>query len=423
MSTKNKPQPESGKINLDHQRKLAKELLRHLRNGTASPESYSQLLAGNPRSKPTLTDAQWLIARELGFSSWMKLKAHVDAINFAARNPDCKTSDEVFTTHWRCGNDIAHTLRIAGFKGHFRTLTDPLCIGPVQNLHFDEFKNIRSLYISRTFGIQHSEVLHRLEEEYKSLLLLKGDNHNVLWCEGDAYDQLFLVRLLAGLDRLPTKLELIQVDGIPGVSRFIGIGQLAPELLAWLWLQRKPVNKEMIQLAGQAWSAFCSDSPVELANIAHSHHECLPFLAPALLRQLQELPAISGGLSLTERLALEIVNEKGTVSFRRVFNEITRVREPLPFLGDMMFHSLMRPLIDTVQPLLIELDVHKEWTERTLTITQLGREALTGLVYWPNYASHERWVGGVCIKPGHSHWMIDENNKPVWNNSVLKNKE
>ncbi|MFJ5483792.1 DUF1835 domain-containing protein [Pectobacterium actinidiae] len=419
MSTKAKPQPENGKINLDYQRKLAKELLRHLKNGTASPESYSRLSTGNPRSKPTLTDAQWLIARKLGFSSWMKLKAHVDAISFAARNPDFKTSDEVLTTHWRCGNDIAHNLRIAGFKGNFRMLTDPLCMGPVRNLHFDEFKNMRSGYISRTFGIQHKEALHRVEEEYKSLELLEGDNHNVLWCEADAYDQLFLVRLLAGLDRLPPNLELIQINGIPGISRFIGIGQLAPDVLAWLWLQRKPVNKDMLQLARQAWSAFCSNSPVELANMANCHHETLPFLAPTLLRQLQELPSISGGVSLTERLALEIINGRDAITFRRVFNELTRVREPLPFLGDMMFYSLMRPLIDTEQPLLVELDVHKEWTERTLTITQLGREVLTGLVYWPDYATHERWIGGVCIKPGQSHWMLDENNRPVWNNSVL----
>lgn len=418
MSTQNNALPESGKINLDYQRKLAKERLRQLRNGTASAESWSRLATGNPRSKPTLTDAQWLIARELGFSSWMKLKAHVDAINFAASNPDFTTSDEMNTTHWRCGNDIAHKLRIAGFKGHFRMLTDPLCMGPVQNTHFDEFKNIRSRYISRTFGIQHDEALRRLEDEYKSLLLLEGDNHNVLWCEADAYDQLFLVRLLAGLDHLPAKLELIQVNGIPGVSRFIGIGQLAPDVLAWLWQQRNPVNKEMIQTARQAWSAFCSHSPVELAGMAHGHHKHLPFLAPALLRQLQELPAVSGGLSLTERLALEIVNEKGEVTFRRVFNEIMRVRDPLPFLGDMMFHSLMRPLIDTAQPLLTERDAHKEWTERPLTLTPLGREALTGSIYWPDYASHERWVGGVCITPGQPHWMLDENNRPVWNNAV-----
>jgi len=414
MSPKTRPQPDSGKINLEQQRKRAKELLARLRDGTAPQKYYSQLAAGNPRSMPALTDAQWLIASELGFSSWMKLKAHIDAINFAASHPDFAASDEVLTTHWRCGNDIAHNLRVAGFKGNFRMLTDPLCMGPVNDLPFDEFSTQRSVYISRTFGIAQNEALRRLEEEYKSLRLLEGDNHHVLWCEADAYDQLFLIRTLAGIENLPTKLELIQVNSIPGVSRFIGIGQLAPDVLAWLWQQRKPVTWEAIQLARQAWSAFCSPSPIALSRLAHSQHAALPLLATALFRQLQELPAVRGGLSLTERLALQILAEKGPLTFGRVFSELTRSREPLPFLGDAMFHALMRPLIDTDRPLLTEHDVDQEWTKRTLRITPLGQEALSGLVYWPAYASHERWTGGVCIKPGQPHWMIDENNRPVW---------
>ncbi|VFT36248.1 Uncharacterised protein [Pseudomonas aeruginosa] len=30
------------------------------------------------------------------------------------------------------------------------------------------------------------------------------------------------------------RLELVEIDRVPGVERFVGIGQLAPELLAWL---------------------------------------------------------------------------------------------------------------------------------------------------------------------------------------------
>lgn len=418
MSAISRPQPDSGKINLEQQRKRAKELLTRLRDGTAAQKYYSQLAAGHPRSVPALTDAQWLIANELGFSSWMKLKAHIDAINFAASHPDFEASDEVLTTHWRCGNDIAHKLRVAGFKGHFRMLTDPLCMGPVNDLPFEAFSSQRSAYISRTFGIAQNEALHRLEEEYQGLRLIEGDNHHVLWCEADTYDQLFLIRVLAGVESLPTKLELIQVNSIPGVSRFIGIGQLAPDVLAWLWQQRQPVTMEAIRLARQAWSAFCSTSPVALSRLAHRQHPALPLLAAALFRQLQELPSVRGGLSLTERLTLQILAEKGPLTFGRVFSELTNSREPLPFLGDAMFHALLRPLIDTDRPLLTELDAHPQWEKRTLNITPLGHQALSGVIYWPAYTSHERWSGGVCIKPGQPHWMIDENNLPVWRDAI-----
>jgi hypothetical protein len=137
-------------------------------------------------------------------------------------------------------------------------------------------------------------------------------------------------------------------------------------------------------------------------------------LAPALRRQLQELPGARDGLSLTERLSLAYIAEAGPVAFGRVFAELMGKREPLPFLGDMMFHALLRPLIDGEQPLLTETETHLEWPRRTLALTALGHTVLSGDAYWLDHASHERWVGGVCLRPGQSHWSLDEQLSPVW---------
>lgn len=223
-----------GRLNLEQQRKRAKELLTRLKAHDAHA---------------TLSQAQWQIAKQLGFSSWPKLKAHVDALDFAARHPNFQASDEARTTHWRCGSDIAHTLQLAGFKGQFRMLTDPLCMGPVRDLPAEEFRALRSAFISQTFAMDLTTVAQRVDNEYQHLHALADDAPSVLWCEADAYDQLFLIRPLAGLDRAPRHLELIQVDRIPGVERFIGIGQLAPDVLAWLWPQRRRINDDAVQLA------------------------------------------------------------------------------------------------------------------------------------------------------------------------------
>jgi hypothetical protein len=391
----------NGRINLEQQRKRAKELLLRLKNADAA-------------ATPTLSDAQWLIAKELGFPSWPKLKAHVDAVDFAARHPGFEASDEARTTHWRCGNDIAHSLGVAGFKGHFRMLIDPLCMGPVQDLPAEQYQAVRSRYISQVFAMDEAEVARRHADEYTHLEQLGSSGHSVLWCEADAYDQLFLMRALAGLEHLPEKLELIEVDRIPGVQRFIGIGQLAPEVLAWLWPQRRPVDESMLQLARQAWSAYCASSPLKLAELARTHHPSLPFLAPALRRQLQELPGTRDGLSLTERLSLHYVAEAGPVPFGRVYAELMGKREPLPYLGDMMFHALMRPLIDGENPLLIESEAQLPWPQRVLALTALGRQVLNAKAYWPDHTTAERWVGGVCLRPRHSHWTIDEHGMPLW---------
>ncbi|MFJ4141485.1 DUF1835 domain-containing protein [Pseudomonas sp. NPDC089734] len=402
-----------GRINLEQQRKRAKALLQHLKNG-AAPDGLSLISRGPSFASPTLSDAQWLIARELGFSSWPKLKAHVDAVEFAARHPDFEASDEARTVHWRCGNDIAHSLQLAGFKGSFQMLTDPLCMGPVQDLPAEAYRALRGQFISQAFGMAVGDTTRRLDDEYTHLKLLGSADHSVLWCEADAYDQLFLIRALAGLERLPPKLELIEVDRVPGIQRFIGIGQLAPDVLAWLWPQRRPVDEEALLLARQAWLAYCDASPVALAKLAHSPHDALPFLAPALLRQLQELPGVRDGLSLTERLALQVINEAGSMPFARVFAELMGKREPLPFLGDIMFHAMLRPLIDTPHPLLIESEGHLEWPRRLLTITELGKQVLSGAAYWLEHATHERWVGGICIRSGQPHWGIDQQALPVW---------
>ena len=381
-----------GRLNLEQQRKRAKELLPRLK-------------AENPNA--TLSQAQWEIAKQLGFSSWPKLKAHVDAIDFAARHPDFAACDEPRTTHWRCGNDIAHSLQLAGFKGQFRMLTDPLCMGPVRDLPSEEYQALRSAFISQAFTLDKDDAARRLADEYTHLQALASAEHSVLWCEADAYDQLFLIRALAGLERAPQRLELIEVDRIPGVQRFIGIGQLAPDVLAWLWPQRRLIDDAAVQLAKQAWSAYCDSAPLKWAQLAHATHPTLPFLAPALLRQLQELPGAQDGLSLTERLVLTYLAEAGPKPAGRVFAELMAKREPLPFLGDMMFFALLRPLIDGEAPLLAE-------TDAGLVLTGLGRAVLEGQAYWLEHASHERWVGGTKITAGQPHWTIDADLNAQW---------
>ncbi|MCK3844911.1 DUF1835 domain-containing protein [Pseudomonas sp. W15Feb34] len=389
----------NGRLNLEQQRKRAKELL-------------SRLKSQDPSA--TLSQAQWQLAKQLGFASWPKLKAHVDALDFAARHPGFEASDESRTTHWRCGNDIAHSLQLAGFKGQFRMLTDPLCMGPVRELPSQAFRAMRSTFISQAFALDSTDVAHRVNDEYDQLQTLANTDHSVLWCEADAYDQLFLVRALAGLEQAPRKLELIEADRIPGVERFIGIGQLAPDVLAWLWPQRRLIDDDAVQLAKRAWSAYCDSSPLKLAELAHGNYPALPFLAPALRRQLQELPGIEDGLSLTERLSLRYIAEAGPVPFGRVFAELMAKREPLPFLGDMMFHALLRPLIDGAAPLLIESETDVEWPRRVLALTPLAQQVLDGNACWLDHASHERWVGGVCLRPRQPYWALGLDDLPVW---------
>ncbi len=241
---------------------------------------------------------------------------------------------------------------------------------------------------------------------------MNSDSKIVLWCEGDAYDQLFLIRVLASLPSLPRRLELIEITQVPGVERFIGIGQLAPDLLAWLWPQRRALGEDVLALARQTWAAYTAPDPRAWAALADIQHTALPLLGRALARQLQELPGANDGLSLTERLLLRVLESHGELPAGRVFAQLMMRDEPLPYLGDMMFHVLLQPLIHAPHPLLLE-GPGESWAQRPLRLTALAEQLLAGQAHWLDHNPAQRWVGGVLINAADRPWVVSEQGE-VW---------
>jgi hypothetical protein len=394
-----------GLLDLPALRKRAKRLLKQLKTNDAE-DARSQLRAlGIPGPDYRLADTQWLVAREVGFSSWPKLIAQADAVAFAARHPGFAATSEARVQHWRCGNDIEHTLRIAGLAGAFHMFDDPMVMGPVPALPEDEYWAVRATFAQEAFGLSADAIQQRQAVQRAALARLHADSELVLWCEADAYDQLFLIRLLASLPALPRRLELIDIDRVPGVERFIGIGQLAPDLLAWLWPQRRALGEEALVVARRAWSAYTAADPSDWARLAGQAHGVLPLLGPALARQLQELPGEHDGLGLTQRLVLRILADHGELPAGEVFNLLMTRYEPLPYLGDLMFFALLRPMIEAASPLLEEAPADDRRLS-VLRITPLGERLLLGQANWLDHAPPPRWVGGVRIVAGQAPWVV-----------------
>ena len=66
-------------LTLDHVKKEARDLLRGLQR--RDPEALRRYRAVDPfidMSNPALDDARFIIAHEHGFSSWQKLKEHME---------------------------------------------------------------------------------------------------------------------------------------------------------------------------------------------------------------------------------------------------------------------------------------------------------------------------------------------------------
>jgi hypothetical protein len=175
-----------GLLDLPALRKHAKRHLKALKNNEAD-DARTQLRAMGLRGPDyRLADIQWLVAREAGFASWPKLIAHADAVAFAARHPDFAATGEAQVQHWRCGNDIERSLRVAGFAGSFQMFDDPMVMGPVPALPDDEYWAVRAAFAEQAFGLSPRDAEQRQAMQRDALARLSADSELVLWCEGDA---------------------------------------------------------------------------------------------------------------------------------------------------------------------------------------------------------------------------------------------
>jgi hypothetical protein len=412
------------RLNLEQQRKRAKDLVRAIRAGDAAARRRLADATGRPLADAatlTLVDAQFAIARELGFGSWRELRAHVmaqAAARQAITQPGPAVDADMPTLHVRCGTDIKGELEAARFGGDFLALWDPFPVGPVTDA--PDWLAQRARFHAGTgtlSDVDSDALLAELTDADRRLAASAGNySRVVIWTEHDSHDQLSLIRCLAQYARTgpPRVLELISIDHFPGSRRFIGLGQLPPEAIRLLWNRREMIDAERLSAGAAAWAALTSAHPRALAALARSRPPALPHLAPALHRHLQELPSSVNGLGLTQSLILRIL-EREPASVGDVWR-VSQEREPMPFLGDTMFLHILDDM-GRARPAVYErsvLDPERPFEDR-LAITQTGREVLQGVTDWLSLRPPVRWVGGVRIEPAAPTWRWDEARQDVTN--------
>jgi hypothetical protein len=427
MTDRTERPPSAFRLNLEQQKNRAKDLLRAAKAG--EPDALIRIAAARApvstadanSSAPKLADAQFVIARELRFESWAKLKSHIasmeqqrTAIDERAPAPDAGMK----TLHVRCGHDIEDALKDAGFAGDFHAHITPYCQGPVTN--GTDRHELMARFIVEGFAnhLTHSKPLDYEsvldgERRQDEILRRTADDYErvVIWMEYDNYDQLALARLLAhyASAKRPRALELIQVDEFPGGDRFIGVGQLPPEALRLLWPTRQRITEAQLALGREVWNALTSPDPRALAALARTNTPVLPSMAAALQRQLRELPDVATGLSLFERLILQILAEAGTITLNKLFSTLQK-REPLFFIGDTGVARVVSDMERAAEPPLSRTaEVSGEHPFRNkLTLTDAGRAVLDRTRDWQSLKPPSRWVGGVHVQPGKPGWRWND---------------
>ena len=305
--------------------------------------------------------------------------------------------------HVRCGSDIRAKLQQAGLDGRFVEFSDPVCDGPVPALDRAAYIDTRTGHLAPAYGLAPNLVRRKLEDEYQAIDDISQDEHVVIWCEHDPYDQLALARLLAafaGREQVP-RLELIAINRFPGIEPFFGLGQLSPEHLRRLWReQRRPVTPAMLERGRKVDAALCSPAADALQREADTNTPELPLMAPALRRYLRELPDAATGLGLTRQLTLELLAMHGPMTAGRLFKRLHDEAEPMPFLGDLMYWPVLHELAAASCPLIDVADRAAPWPQRAVAITETGRAVLAGKRSYGELCTVVRHVGGVRIEPG-----------------------
>jgi len=157
--------------NLDWLRKQAKRRLDELRKA-------------NPAAK--LTDAQFGLAKQYGFSSWRALKAHVDALTLdgqlfdAAKNGDLATLAELLDRHpeklYVRNQPYEHTLlHLAAFAGHLPAVDLLLKRGLDVNVR-EKGDNTYAMHWAAAAG--HLDVVRRLADAGGDVVG-HGDDHEL----------------------------------------------------------------------------------------------------------------------------------------------------------------------------------------------------------------------------------------------------
>jgi hypothetical protein len=313
--------------------------------------------------------------------------------------------------HIRCGDDIL--FKLAALPGETLSWFDPLSEGPVPaGLPPAEFRALRAAWLARRTGQGEAGVLARMEHQDAGLERAAGHDEVVLWFEHDLNAQMMLVHLLTRLRAIAeagTRVSLVCIDHHQMVARFVSLDQLDAGQLGRLFPRRLPVRLAQFNYAERIWNAFTDSDPSGLQDILNSvpfgdESAPLPFAAAVLRRHGKEFPSTRDGLSLTERLTLQTL-EDGADTPEEAYRSV-RQKEPAPWQSGLLFDAVLDDLAAPPVPLIIRETVGL-LGKVALSVTEAGRAVLAGRADACRLRPFDRWRGGIHLTGPEPQWRWD----------------
>jgi len=310
------------------------------------------------------------------------------------------------------GDMTREIMERSDIPGTYTVWADVLHEGPVPaDVDDAEFRRVRTRFLAALddwVQAEEGEAMYRAWDE--RVASFPEYDEVVLWFEHDLFDQLILIRHLdwfARRDLGRTTLSLICIGEFPGIEGFAGLGQLSPDQLASLLGTRQRVTVRQTELGRAAWRAFTSSDPTSIERVLERDTAPLPFLAAALVRFLEEYPAVGTGLPRTERQILDGL-ARGITRPADLFLDSQRVEERV-FMGDATFWTRLESLARGPHPLvrLSERPRQQALPKGEIELTDDGRRVLAGDADWIALNGIDRWLGGVHLVGRSVGWRWD----------------
>ncbi len=303
------------------------------------------------------------------------------------------------------GDSTADLLQQAGLSGTIMPWRDVLHEGPLIAGPLADCSHERVAYLAHRFRIAPETIAAEFAER-DALMGAHADFDSIaLWFEHDLYDQLQLVQILDFLASTgrSSGITLVQANDFLGAQKADTILRFAE--------RARPITPADLALGATVWSELCAPTPEKIARQAGHAGSTLPFLRPALIRFLEELPEPGNGLGRTEYAILSQIGS-GFRAPVALFHDVLALEEAA-FMGDWSFFHLLDDLASCDVPLIAGLpppaaaDTDTErFREAELELTAAGEQVLAGEEDHVALSGLDRWWAGTRLE-GRSVWRFD----------------
>ncbi|MFD0940543.1 DUF1835 domain-containing protein [Pedobacter boryungensis] len=246
------------------------------------------------------------------------------------------------TLHILNGDATLFVFNQSKIEGDTLVWREILADGPVSKTNLWE---LRSIWISETFGENQVDYHQKVITEAEKLSQLNIYDEVVLWFEYDLTCQINLIFILSIINadyKNENLISLICPDRIDGMPNFRGLGELNTTQLKKLLSQKVKLQKTDLELATKAWDLYIENDFERIKNFLATDFGNLPLLKKALKAHLLRFPNPATQLNHIEKVLIDLINSD--ISSKTELYNAFWAQESIYGLTDLQLNHILNQL-------------------------------------------------------------------------------